>query len=57
VVQGKWVVIVDFSFPYATLVAMAETAVSVLILDHHKTAQADLQELPYAGANSAMPAI
>jgi oligoribonuclease NrnB/cAMP/cGMP phosphodiesterase (DHH superfamily) len=50
-VGGKNVVIVDFSFPYATLVTMAETATSVLILDHHKTAQADLQGLPYAGAN------
>lgn len=50
-VTGKNVVIVDFSFPFATLVAMAETAASVLILDHHKTAQADLQALPYAGAN------
>jgi len=50
-VTGKNVVIVDFSFPFATLVAMAETAASVLILDHHKTAQAGLQALPYAGAN------
>lgn len=48
-VTGKHVVIVDFSFPYDTLIAMSETAASVLILDHHKTAQADLQDLPSAG--------
>jgi len=48
-VTGKHVVIVDFSFPYDTLMAMSETAASVLILDHHKTAQADLLDMPSAG--------
>ncbi|MDB5997219.1 MAG: hypothetical protein JWP42_4355 [Pseudomonas sp.] len=48
-VAGKNVVIVDFSYPYATLASMAHAAESVLILDHHKTAQAGLQELPFAG--------
>jgi len=49
-VTGKNVVIVDFSFPYATLAAMAVIAESVLVLDHHKTAQADLLDVPYAGS-------
>jgi oligoribonuclease NrnB/cAMP/cGMP phosphodiesterase (DHH superfamily) len=48
-VAGKHIVIVDFSFAYDTLIAMSESAASVLILDHHKTAQADLQDLPSAG--------
>ncbi|MGS0737261.1 phosphohydrolase [Pseudomonas sp. GG8] len=48
-VAGKHVVIVDFSFPYNALIAMSKTAASVLVLDHHKTAHADLQDLPSAG--------
>jgi oligoribonuclease NrnB/cAMP/cGMP phosphodiesterase (DHH superfamily) len=48
-VTGKRVIIVDFSFDLETLTAMAEVAESVLVLDHHKTAQADLQEVPAAG--------
>lgn len=43
-VQGKHVLIVDFSFPEETLRGMAAGgAASVVILDHHKTAQADLE--------------
>jgi len=49
-VSGKNVVIVDFSYPYETLATMVHTAESVLILDHHKTAQADLDGVPYAGS-------
>lgn len=48
-VTGADVVIVDFSYPRATLEAMAETANSVLVLDHHKTAEADLAGLPAPG--------
>lgn len=48
-VTGKNVVIVDFSYPYATLVELADKAASVLILDHHKTAQADLVGVFEAG--------
>ena len=40
--SGKHVVIVDFAYPLDTLTAMATTALSVLVIDHHKTAQADL---------------
>lgn len=50
-VSGKKVIIVDFSYPRAELLAMSEAATSVLVLDHHKTAQADLQDLPPAGFN------
>jgi oligoribonuclease NrnB/cAMP/cGMP phosphodiesterase (DHH superfamily) len=48
-VTNKNVVIVDFSYPYIALGSMAHSAESVLILDHHKTAKADLDDLPYAG--------
>ncbi|MBD8791178.1 phosphohydrolase [Pseudomonas syringae] len=43
---GKHVVIVDFSYPLDTLQNMASTALSVLIIDHHKTAQEALSALP-----------
>lgn len=39
---GKHVVIVDFAYSFDVLNAMASTALSVLVIDHHKTAQADL---------------
>lgn len=48
-VTGKRVIIVDFAFDLETLTAMAEVAESVLVLDHHKSAQADLQNVPSAG--------
>ena len=41
-VSGKHVVIVDFSYKRSVLVEMAESAASVLVLDHHKTAQEGL---------------
>lgn len=45
-VSGMHVLIVDFSYKRPALEAMAATAASVVILDHHKTAQADLE--PFA---------
>lgn len=42
-VVGADVIIVDFSYKRDDLLAMAETARSVLVLDHHKTAEADLE--------------
>lgn len=45
-VTGEHVVIVDFSYPEAVLLKMAETAASILVLDHHATAQKDLVNLP-----------
>jgi oligoribonuclease NrnB/cAMP/cGMP phosphodiesterase (DHH superfamily) len=47
-VDGREVYIVDFSFPRATLEAMAARAKRVVILDHHKTAEADLANFPGA---------
>ncbi|MGV8921623.1 MAG: phosphohydrolase [Pseudomonas sp.] len=48
-VAGKHVVIVDFSYPFQALALIGDQAASVLVLDHHKTAQADLVNLPSAG--------
>lgn len=44
--RGRDVLIVDFSYPLAVLRGMAAKARSVLVLDHHATAQKDLAELP-----------
>ena len=41
-VGGRDVVIVDFSYKREVLEALAKEARSVLVLDHHKTAQEDL---------------
>jgi oligoribonuclease NrnB/cAMP/cGMP phosphodiesterase (DHH superfamily) len=41
-VTGRHVVLVDFSYKRPVLEKMAESARSILILDHHKTAEADL---------------
>ena len=41
-VAGKHVLIVDFSYKRPMLEALARSAASITILDHHKTAQADL---------------
>lgn len=45
-VANRDVIIVDFSYPRAVIDSMALTARSILILDHHKTAQADLSGYP-----------
>lgn len=47
-VTGEHVVVVDFSYPLLALLAMAEAAASILILDHHHTAQRNLQGIPKA---------
>lgn len=46
-VEGKEVVIVDFSYPRSVLVQMHATASSLLVLDHHVSAQKDLDGLDY----------
>ena len=51
-VTGADVIIVDFSYKRDVLTTMALTARSILILDHHKTAQADLSGLPAPHSNS-----
>ncbi|MBR9764727.1 MAG: phosphohydrolase [Rhodobacteraceae bacterium] len=45
-VLGADVIIVDFSYKWAVLERMALKARSILVLDHHKTAQADLAAMP-----------
>ena len=46
-VTGKCVYIVDFSYPRATLLEMKEKAQSLVVLDHHKTAQKELEGLDF----------
>lgn len=45
-VAGKHVLMVDFSYKYDVLVPMTFKAKSLVIIDHHKTAKADLERLP-----------
>lgn len=45
-VTGRDVVMVDFSYKRPVLLAMAEQARTILILDHHKTAAEDLAGFP-----------
>jgi oligoribonuclease NrnB/cAMP/cGMP phosphodiesterase (DHH superfamily) len=42
-VTGREVYLVDFSYPRAVLREMARGAATLTVLDHHKTAQADLE--------------
>lgn len=46
--KGRDVVMVDFSYKRPVLDEMAEVAHSILIIDHHKTAAADLADVPIA---------
>lgn len=45
-VAGRQVILVDFSYKRPVLEEMANKAQSILILDHHKTAEADLAGFP-----------
>lgn len=47
-VRARDVYIVDFSYPRTTLLTMANQARSLLVLDHHKTAAAELEGLDFA---------
>ena len=47
-VQGRDVFVLDFSFPRPQLESMRRAANSLTILDHHKTAQEDLNDFPGA---------
>jgi uncharacterized protein len=47
-VTGEHVVIVDFSYPRDVLLEMCKTAASILVLDHHASAQKDLEDFPRA---------
>lgn len=44
-VTGKYVVLLDFSYKRDVLKEMAKKAFSIVILDHHKSAEADLKDL------------
>lgn len=47
-VTGKHVLMADFSYPQATIEAMAAQAKTIVILDHHKTAQSSLESYALA---------
>lgn len=47
-VEGRDVIIVDFSYPHELLVLLGHQARSILIIDHHKTAAEALAQLPTA---------
>jgi oligoribonuclease NrnB/cAMP/cGMP phosphodiesterase (DHH superfamily) len=46
-VTGREVVILDFSYPRPVLLEMAEKARSLLVLDHHETAERELAGLDF----------
>lgn len=50
-VKGKDVIIVDFSYPRQVLELMNEDSNSLLVIDHHKTAQENLKDLDYCVFN------
>lgn len=50
-IEGKNILIADFSFKPDVLRAIADRAKSVIILDHHKTAAADLAEVDSFGGD------
>ena len=45
-VTNRDVYLVDFSYKRPVILSMAEKSLSIVILDHHKTAEADLVDLP-----------
>lgn len=45
-VKGRDVIIVDFSYKRNVLIEMAKDAESILIIDHHASAEKDLVDLP-----------
>lgn len=46
-VRGRDVWVLDFSYPRQSMQVMAQEARNLVVLDHHKTAQAALEGLPY----------
>ena len=47
-VVGRDVVIVDFSYKRSIMETLFQDAQSLLVLDHHKSAKADLADFPFA---------
>lgn len=54
-VEGRDVIIVDFSYPYELLVLLGHQARSILIIDHHKTAAEALAQLPTPATTARQP--
>lgn len=50
--KGKDILITDFSFPRPNLEYLHSISRSLLVLDHHQTAQKDLEGLPYCRFNN-----
>lgn len=46
-VKGRNVIVADFSYPRATLEQMRKDSTSLVVLDHHKTAEEELKGLNY----------
>ena len=55
-VTGKNVLMVDFSYKRAALDAMAASAASIVILDHHKTAEQDLEAFRFRESEAGVVA-
>lgn len=53
-VTGRDVVVLDFSYRRALVLEMAKIANSITILDHHKTARADLGDFPAPGSGHSL---
>lgn len=56
-IKDRDVYLVDFSYPRAVLLKMAETARSIVVLDHHATAKADLAGIEQEANGYAMQVI
>lgn len=48
---GKWVYVLDFSYPRDVLLRMNEQAEFMVVLDHHKSAEIDLKDLWFCSFN------
>jgi oligoribonuclease NrnB/cAMP/cGMP phosphodiesterase (DHH superfamily) len=49
--DGTTIFVVDFSFPKTVLADMAKRAAKIIVLDHHKSAQADLEGADIVGVD------
>lgn len=50
-ITNRDVFIIDFSYPRAVMLEIAALCKSLVVLDHHKTAEADLKDLPVDDLN------
>ncbi|WP_315388722.1 DHHA1 domain-containing protein [uncultured Stenotrophomonas sp.] len=56
-VSGRDVILVDFSYPPAVMRALQQLARSILVLDHHKSAEADLPDFGNAFPGNEAPVV